>query len=97
MTKTSYVHPPTPQFAKSQSQELHGSVRANPPGVLVRNTPAGLDADHRPFLINVDETGGATLIAHAARANSVWRDLHDGSAVLVVFRRAQGYISPNQP
>ena len=30
-----------------------------------------------------------------ARANPVWQSVRDGDAVLVVFRGAQGYISPN--
>src|SRR5690606_17989427 len=35
------------------------------------------------------------LLAHVARANSLWREVADGDPVLVVFRGAEGYVSPN--
>jgi len=35
------------------------------------------------------------LTAHVARANPVWQRCPTGTRVLVVFRGAEGYISPN--
>jgi transcriptional regulator len=35
------------------------------------------------------------LHAHVARANPVWQDIATGDEVLVVFRSAHAYISPN--
>src|SRR4030095_7104729 len=35
------------------------------------------------------------LHSHVARANPVWRELASGDEVLVVFRGAHAYISPN--
>ena len=35
------------------------------------------------------------LNAHVARANPVWKDVSDGDEVLVVFRAADAYVSPN--
>jgi transcriptional regulator len=35
------------------------------------------------------------LDAHVARANPVWKDVSDGDEVLVVFRAADAYVSPN--
>ncbi len=34
-------------------------------------------------------------MAHVARANPLWREVHDGEPVLVIFRGAQAYVSPN--
>lgn len=85
---------PSP-FAESRPEELHRLVREHPLGMLVSHTAAGLDANHLPFLL--DERRGAcgSLLAHVARANPLWREVGEGTPVLVVFRGAQGYISPN--
>ena len=83
------------QFAEPRVEELHRIVRENALGMLVRNTHAGMEADHLPFLLDADQGGHGTLIAHVARNNPVWREVEDGARVLVVFRGAQGYISPN--
>lgn len=82
-------------FAESQLSELQRILRAHPLGILVTHTRGGLDANHIPF--ELDETRGAsgTLLAHIARANPLWKEVEDGMQVLVVFRGAQGYISPN--
>jgi transcriptional regulator len=62
--------------------------------VVVRG-PGGLDANHLPF--ELDPTVGAqgVLRAHVARGNSLWTDVADGDEALVIFRAADGYISPN--
>lgn len=83
------------QFAEPRVEELHRIIRDNSLGMLVRNTDAGLEADHLPFLLDADQGTGGVLIAHVARANQVWREIRDGDNVLVVFRGVQGYISPN--
>ncbi len=83
------------QFAEPRIDELHRIVRENSLGMLVTNTAAGLEANHLPFLLDVDAGGAGRLTAHVARANPVWRDARDGEQVLVVFRGAQGYISPS--
>jgi transcriptional regulator len=82
-------------FAESQISELQRIVREHPLGILVTHTPNGLDANHIPF--ELDDARGAfgTLLAHIARANPLWREVENGTQVLVIFRGAQGYISPN--
>ncbi|MBS0447742.1 MAG: FMN-binding negative transcriptional regulator [Proteobacteria bacterium] len=84
-----------PQFAEARPEELHRIVRDNSLGMLVRQTSVGLEADHLPFLLDADEGPHGTLIAHVARSNALWREIHEGAGVLVVFRGVQGYISPN--
>jgi len=83
-------------FAESRTEELHRIIRDHPLGMLVTHGDAGLDANHVPFFMDGDAQGNAVLVAHVARANPVWRSVPEaGADVLVVFRGAQGYISPN--
>jgi transcriptional regulator len=81
--------------AEPDVQTLHRIVRDNALGILMRPTKDGFEADHLPFLLQPAPEGPGTLIAHVARANPVWREMDNGSTVLVVFRGAEGYISPN--
>lgn len=80
-------------FAEERLPELHRIIRDYPLATLV--APGGLDADHLPFELLVDEEGPGTLIAHVARANPLWQRCPTGTEVLVIFRGAAGYISPN--
>ena len=83
-------------FAESRSEALQRIIREHPLGVLVTSSgPEGLDADHLPF--EYDPAAGplGTLHAHVARANPLWQRCAEGSPVLVIFRGAQGYVSPN--
>ena len=85
-------------FAEPRPEVLHRLIEQHPLGMLVRHTAAGLEADHLPFLLDTTPEPSnplGTLSAHVARAKPVWQELRDGDAVLVVFRGAQGYISPN--
>ena len=84
-----------PHFAEPNIEELHRIVRDHPLGLLVRQGPAGLEADHLPFLLDAGSGPQGALSAHVARANPIWREVNEGDAVLVVFRGVQGYISPN--
>lgn len=82
-------------FAEPRLEELHRIVRDNAFGMLVTNTASGLEAHHLPVYLDVDQGAQGALVAHVARANPVWREVRDGDPVLVVFRGAQGYVSPN--
>jgi transcriptional regulator len=82
-------------FPKPRPEELFRLMREHPLGMLVTHTASGLEANHLPFLLDEDRGTSGTLIAHVARANPIWREVGDGAEVLVVFRGAQGYISPN--
>ena len=82
-------------FAETRIEELHRIIREHPLGVLVTQAASGLDANHLPFELIPDRGAYGTLQGHIARANPLREDLADGSEVLVVFRGAQGYISPS--
>jgi transcriptional regulator len=77
-------------FEETRPEVLRALIDAHPLGALVTHGASGLDANHIPFHIE-----GDSLIAHVARKNPVWRELKDDDEVLVIFRGADGYISPN--
>ncbi|MFY8083017.1 MAG: FMN-binding negative transcriptional regulator [Rubrivivax sp.] len=83
------------QFAQTDPQALHRIMREHPLGTLVRTQDGLLDADHIPF--ELDPGGGpmGVLKAHVARANPLWQRCPTGTPVMVIFRGAQAYISPN--
>ncbi|BBU32442.1 transcriptional regulator (plasmid) [Burkholderia sp. THE68] len=64
-------------------------------GVLVTHGDAGLDANHIPFEFDPAQGTHGLLTAHVARANDVWQRCPTGTPVMVIFRGAEGYISPN--
>jgi transcriptional regulator len=84
-----------PQFAENRPEVLHRIMREHPLGTLVRSEEAGLDADHIPFEFEPDTGPLGTLKAHVARNNPLWQRCPTGTPVLVIFRGAQAYISPN--
>lgn len=82
-------------FAESRPEELHRIIRAYPLGMLVTHSARGLEANHLPFVLDEGRGPNGILLAHVARANTIWREVGANDAVLVVFRGAQGYISPS--
>jgi transcriptional regulator len=84
-----------PHFALTQPEALHRILRAHPLGMLVTAGPDGLDAEHLPFAFDPARGPAGTLSAHVARANPLWQRCGSGTQVLVVFRGAQAYVSPN--
>ncbi|HWA13651.1 MAG TPA: FMN-binding negative transcriptional regulator [Burkholderiales bacterium] len=88
------MYEPT-HFQETRVDELHRLIAAFPFGILVVNGPNGLDANHIPFEYDAAEGRQGHLIAHVARANPVWKEAKDGDEVLVIFRAADAYISPN--
>jgi transcriptional regulator len=83
------------KFAETRPEELQRIIRAHPLGILVTQGSAGLDADHIPFEFDADKGTHGILTAHVARANPVWQNCPTGTPVMVIFRGAQAYISPN--
>jgi transcriptional regulator len=82
-------------FAEPSAQALHALIEQHPLGVLFTHGANGMDANHIPFELRADEGMHGVLHAHVARANPVWQDVKNGDEVLVVFRAADAYISPN--
>jgi len=84
-----------PHFSVPAASDLHRLMQAHPLGMLVRQTSAGLDADHIPFEFDPNDGPHGKLTAHVARANPVWKELPSGSPVMVVFRGADAFVSPS--
>jgi transcriptional regulator len=84
-----------PQFALTQPEQLQRIIQAHPLGVLVTSGTAGLDADHIPFEFHPTSGPLGKLSAHVARANTLWQRCPTGTEVMVVFRGAESYVSPN--
>jgi transcriptional regulator len=82
-------------FDEPRTEVLHELIRQHPFGMLVTHGANGLDANHIPFELNAEQGGMGMLAAHVARANSVWQDVANGDEVLVIFRVADAYVSPN--
>ncbi len=82
-------------FAERDPIALLELLNENPLGMLITHTAAGLDGNHIPFEVDGELAAGGLLRAHVARSNPVWREGSDGQQVLVVFRAADAYISPN--
>jgi transcriptional regulator len=84
-----------PNFALTQPEQLQRIIQAHPLGVLVTSGPGGLDADHIPFEFHPASGPLGKLSAHVARANPVWQCCPTGTEVMVIFRGAESYVSPN--
>ena len=82
-------------FAENQPEQLHRIIREHPLGILVTHGTNGLDANHIPFELDADVGPHGLLSAHVARANPIWQACPTGTPVMVVFRGAEGYISPS--
>ena len=82
-------------FAETRPEELARIIREYPLGVLITHDAQGLDANHLPFEFDPNAGTHGVLTAHVARANPVWQRCALGSPVMVVFRGAEGYVSPN--
>lgn len=81
-------------FQINEPRELHRIMANHPLGILV-TTGGGLNANHIPFLLDASLGDLGVLTAHVARANPIWQQAANGSDVLVIFRGAESYISPN--
>jgi transcriptional regulator len=81
-------------FREDRIEVLHAAIRAHPLATVVTTGPAGLEANHIPFLI---EEGGpfGVLRAHLARVNGQCEALRRGAETLVVFQGPQAYVSPS--
>ena len=82
-------------FEETRPEEIRRLLRDFPLGMLVTHGAAGLDAVHIPFEVDPGEAMPTLLSGHVARANPVWQAVCDGDEVLVVFRGAEAYVSPN--
>jgi transcriptional regulator len=81
-------------FDESRPDVLHDLIENNALGMLITNSRSGLIGNHLPFDLNRSQGQYGVLHCHVARNNPVWRDVTTDDEVLVVFRAADAYISP---
>jgi transcriptional regulator len=84
-----------PHFAETRPEVIHRIIREHPLGMIVHHGSDGFDADHIPFELDPGAGALGLLSAHVARANPLWQRCPTGTGVMVVFRSAQAYVSPN--
>jgi transcriptional regulator len=82
-------------FAERRSERLHEFIRSHPLGALVVLTRTGLDANHLPFDVDPVPAPLGTLRAHISRANPLYKAERPEVEALVLFRGAQGYVTPS--
>ena len=82
-------------FEETRTEELQGLIADHPFGSLVTHGPHGLDANHLPFELDAAAGANGRLLAHVARANPLWQEVHERQEVLVIFGGEHAYISPN--
>jgi len=83
-----------PHFAEPRPEVLYELIENHALGILMTHGKAGLDANHLPFELDRSQGAHGVLRCHVARNNPVWQDVATGDDVLVVFRAADAYISP---
>ena len=79
-------------FSIKDTSDAYKIIEAHPLGALVISTNEGLEANHLPFELNATQ---GVLTAHVARSNPILHKRIEGLDVLVIFRGAESYISPN--
>ncbi|MET0657542.1 MAG: FMN-binding negative transcriptional regulator [Steroidobacteraceae bacterium] len=73
---------------------LHSFIRAHALGTLTTLGDGELVINHIPFLLDASRGDRGTLIAHVARANTVWRVFSETVPSVIVFHGAESYITP---
>lgn len=83
-----------PHFSETRPEELARLIAQHPLGALVTQRAHGLDAEHLPFVFDAHAGACGRLTAHVARANPLWQACAPDTPALVIFRAAEGYVSP---
>lgn len=82
------------QFEAASASAMFSLISAYPLATLVNQTSEGIGADHIPMLL-AESGAQASLHGHVAKANPLWQQVGDNSAVLAIFQGPNRYISPN--
>lgn len=83
-------------FKVEDTATLQQYIRAYNFGTLILADAQGIEANHLPFHLAVEEGAGpGHLQCHMARGNPAWQRLQHGARVLVVFQGPHAYVSPS--
>lgn len=81
-------------FQKNDHGQIEKLIREYPFATLVTHSDSGVDANHLPVIFT--EVSGKKIIqAHIAKVNPLWKEVSDGSEVLLIFNGPNCYVSPN--
>ncbi|CAK7901727.1 hypothetical protein CAAN1_34S00210 [[Candida] anglica] len=70
-------------------------IKEYPLATVITTGPEGIQANHIPFFLHIDEsTGKKYLHAHAAKKNPQIPALTEGKEVLIIFKSTDSYIAP---
>lgn len=82
-------------FAERDAVFIADFVDRHPLATVVISGNDGLVIDHIPFMRDGELAISHRLVAHAAKANSLWRALDTGAPAVLVFSGAGAYVSPS--
>ncbi len=82
-------------FRETRIDVLRAFIERYSLGTLIAVTPQGISANHIPMQLLPTPDGPGLLRGHIARANTLWRVLEPGAAVLAVFIGPDHYVSPS--
>ena len=83
-------------FEEPRIDVMQNLMREYPLATLVTLSAAGLDANHIPLSLTMDDASAyGVLRGHLARANPLCGDASRQAEVLAIFQAANAYISPS--
>lgn len=84
-----------PAFRVSDPDTLREFIIAQPLGLFITHSEAGLSATSLPFLCRTGAAGELILVSHLARANPHWKTLSASSECLIAFQGPHAYVTPS--
>lgn len=82
-------------FEQQDASEIKRVIAENPLATLVCLQQSELQAYHIPLYYSEDSQGMVSLKGHIAIANTMHKQVDNGSDILVIFHGPQAYISPS--
>lgn len=85
-------------FQQKDEAAMKVLIEEYPFATLITQGDNGLEANHLPFILaeaSSQPESNTVLQGHIAKANPLWKNVADGSEVLLVFNGPHAYISPN--
>lgn len=86
-----------PQYQENDLNTLHQFLNTHNFATLMsyNQTHERIEADHLPFILDINQGMYGTLSAHIAKANPLYEQIKQDQSVLLSFQGDQQYISPN--
>ena len=81
-------------FQEHDEVVLFALLEQYPFASLITYSDSGIEVNHIPFYLQQKEDR-KVLLGHIAKGNPLWKNIQEGSQVLVIFNGPNCYISPN--